>query len=317
MTEYVYTFLKALILFFSLSAPIGALSVKSRFSTILSYSLSLPLLTIIYMNLLVIAPGMSSSFYLVILGIFIIIANVFAFIKKYRPNFSLKLFIAVIPFTISAIYLTTINLASHDSIIYAISGERIAQSKSIIEIFSNPSINTTLDTYTTHSPFTPSLYALEKLVNELFRMDNFFIYKTQSAFYGSFLLILLFLYVRFDMKLIFVIILSSICAHKFYLIFFRHHIDLVRIYFLTLSTILVMESFKRENKLSISLSIAITSLIHTIGAILSPFLLITYFIFDHKNITKKDTLYFAFTFLACGNYLYIYDLFFARGWFLR
>jgi len=355
MAEFILKFFLTNILFSAIIAVVFLSLKKSdgvSHSEIVLYSLGLgpPIVSLLLYWLFLIFPHCSNGFYLLMVLLFfllLIIITVFKLIRWrvsvlrslcYRVDafrnalgnikmMKLKLllvFIISIPILLASFmyakhYLSK-PLYGHDILAYGTIGKIYYIEKSIEHSFRGFHPHTGFSYFPQHAPGLSLLSTWERILNLHLNSNNDYYFKSITVYYGMLILALAFFCLNKRSTLFAFLGVSALfSAPAFFMSFRIYHIDLYRIFLLTVSWIFLAYSIKDRYNFSLymfGLCSGLSSFSHTIGAIVSGFGIIALLIFLGGGLRHRfvPALKVILLIILFGGIHYIIDTFWGTGW---
>lgn len=304
-------------------------SYKDIINLFVCFGISPPLTSLIIYYLLLFFPKNSSLFYiLIIISIYTLllfiarkkIIKTLFFIKK--KLFSLnRLLLSIIFLLIFAWQVTVLKIPilGHDTFEYANQGKIFFANKSITYNKHQFDKNSNFYYVGRHGFIYPLFNTTERFVNDLFRTDKDFYFKSISGYYWILIVLLQFyLLSRVNKKLAILSTLTLVTAYGYAIMFAFFHLDTIRIFLLMLSIIFCLESIDNKNLNTLILfgiTAGLASNIHSMGAFFSLILIFVFFVFQ-KNWKHKifKSFFVLIIILIFGGLHYLLDSFIGTGW---
>lgn len=309
-------------------------------SELLLYSLGLgPVFTtlLLYYSFLIF-PHRSNIFYLIlIVAVYFLIAvigrkffgRIFCDFKNYiNKMFTIKgsgfrkmeqitlMVIIFVPLMVHLfVYLTKIlpqPLNGHDVLIYANQGRILFDEKSLWTV-----IYTKF--YTNAPPSFSLLLTWEELINFPFQVKSDLYFKSVNTYYGLLILSVMFYWVAKQNKWAAVLsVFALLSGVSFFVSLLQPHVDLYRIFFLSISFIWLAYSVKEKDYLSLLLFgifSGFTAFAHRIGIVVAVINCFVFFITIECNFRTRilKILMVVLLIIAFGGDHYMFDLIWGKG----
>jgi len=219
-------------------------------------------------------------------------------------------------------YLTKIlpqPLIGWDSLIYGMKGKVLFGEKSLAPIWGVITAASGFSAITSAPPSFPLLLTWEELINYFFHAKSDLYYKSITTYYGLLLLSVVYFWVaklnKWAATLAAFALLSGLL---FFISLLQPHLDLYRIFFLSVSIIWLAHAVKNKDLFSIimlGIFSGFTAFAHRIGVVMAVMNCIVFFVTIESNFKERvlKSLIVACLIIACGASHYIFDLIFGQG----
>lgn len=237
-------------------------------------------------------------------------------------HITLMVIICVPLIVFSVVYLTKIlsqPLIGHDVLSYGVQGRILFDEKSLAPIWVTTFASSGFIYVTLHAPSFPLLLTWEELMNSLFQTKSDLYFRSINAYYGLLILGIQYYWVAKQNKWLAVLaVFALLSVPQFFISFLQPHLDLYRIFFLSISFVCLAYAVKKKDFLSLlmlGIFSGFTAFAHRIGVVMTVINCIVFLITvdsDFKTRIKK-TVILVLLILAFGGVHYIFDLILGRG----
>jgi hypothetical protein len=211
-------------------------------------------------------------------------------------------------------------LSGHDAQNYGIEGKIYYNEKTFKHRYDGEYPESGFINFSKHSPLFPLLLTWEKIAGGITEKDTDYYFKSLTPFYG--LLIVAFVFSVLRIKSVYIAFLGSaslFSSSLFFKKFFSYHIDLFRIYFFITALVFLASSIHTKDRMQIilfSLALGFSAASHSIGAIVSVFSALIFFLFYEGEMINRIKYIFLviFSLFILGGFHYFYDTIWGAGW---
>jgi len=172
------------------------------------------------------------------------------------------------------------------------------------------------------APSFPLLLTWEKIMDSFFNVDKDLYYKSISTYYGLLILTIMFFWLSKKNKyLAFLSVFALLSGFSFFQSLITQHLDSYRVFFLIISWIYLAYAIEKKDSLSfflLGIFSGFAAFSHTIGAVITTFNCLAFFIFIKGNFKNKltNTVFITILIIAFGWLHYILDIIWGFGWII-
>ena len=318
--------------------------ININIQSIILGSLNLPIAIQTLYWLLLLIPGRSSSFYVItsVLLMLLIMLSLYFYSKKnlltchhsenqipviVKPGILVVLVTSAVLIFGALIFLPgylSQPLEGHDILVYGNEGKIYYRDKSLNVKYTGYDEKSGIAHVSRHSPHFPLILTFEKMIREITGIsqgDAFFKLVTPVS-WVMIILSLVLLFYQYGTKFGLLVILSLLSSYLFLLKPMQYHIDMYRMYFMTMSIIMLYYAIEYNSKYNIILLAFVcgaSAAIHSIGTITSVIIMGLYFVFSHIRIKERviNTLVMGLIFILMGGGHYIINFFHGNRWLFK
>jgi hypothetical protein len=211
-------------------------------------------------------------------------------------------------------------LSGHDAQNYGIEGKIYYKEKTFKHRYDGDHPESGFINFSKHSPLFPLLLTWEKVAGGIAKKDTDYYFKSITPFYG--LLIVVFVFSVLRIKSTYLAFLGSaslFSSSLFFKKFFSYHIDLFRMYFFLAALVFLVSSIHTKDRMQFilfSLTLGFSAASHSIGAIVSVFSALIFFIFYEGEMIDRIKYFFGviLSLFILGGFHYFYDTIWGAGW---
>jgi hypothetical protein len=206
-----------------------------------------------------------------------------------------------------------------DALTYGMKGRILFDEKSLVPIWVLQYTSTGFSTFTMAPPSFSLLLTWEELANSLFQAKSDVYFKSITTYYGLLILSIQYYWVaKYNKWAAVLSVFALLSSLTFFISFLQPHLDLYRIFFISVSFIWLAYAVKEKDFLSLlmfGIFSGFTAFAHRIGLVMVVINCIVFLITVDSNFKTRiiKTVILVLLILAFGGDHYIFDLIWGLG----